>query len=218
MANKIIPSMILCPMILWMPLAKAEEPKTPAKVTKLFDGKSLAGWKVLEELSFEKHGKVEVQAGELILNAGQVGTGIVWKEKPPRENYELTLQARRREGSDFFCGMTFPVGQEYCTLVLGGWGGSVTGLSNIDDASAVENETTGYVPFKQNQWYAIRLLVTKEKIAAWVDKEEIVSILRKDRRFAVWWEQEPARPLGIVTWQTTAGFKDIELRALPAGH
>ncbi|MDX1946767.1 MAG: DUF1080 domain-containing protein [Pirellulaceae bacterium] len=184
--------------------------------TKLFDGRSLAGWKLLDKFSFEKHGPVKVVDGELILAAGAPGTGIVWQGKPPRDNYELSLLARRRAGDDFFCGLTFPVGDEHCTLVLGGWGGSVTGLSNIDDASAVENETTGSVTFQQNQWYTIRLRVTPEKITAWVDKEEIVALSRKDRKFAVWWEQEPARPLGIVTWETEAGFKDLRLRTFGA--
>jgi acetyl esterase/lipase len=190
-------------------------PKTPDPTrTTLFDGKSLAGWKVLEELAFEKHGKVEVRDGELVLGAGNFGTGIVWKGPMPRDEYELTLQARRREGSDFFCGLTFPVGEGYCTLILGGWGGSVTGLSNIDGFAAVENETTGHVPFKNGQWYAIRLRVTKAKIEAWVDKEQIVDLKRDGQKFAVWWEQEPARPLGIATWETAAGFKDIQLVSL----
>ena len=37
-------------------------------------------------------------------------------------DYELRLEAKRVEGGDFFCGLTFPVGKEYCTLILGGWG------------------------------------------------------------------------------------------------
>ena len=54
----------------------------------------------------------------------------------PREDYEVSLEARRLEGTDFFCGLTFPVGKEPCTLIIGGWGGTTVGLSNVDDYSA----------------------------------------------------------------------------------
>jgi hypothetical protein len=184
------------------------------KPQSLFDGRTLAGWRVLDEDWFKKHGPVAVTDGEIVLAAGEPGTGIVWKGRPPRENYELTLKARRREGDDFFCGLTFPVGEEYCTLILGGWGGSATGLSNIDGSAAIENETTGHFEFKRDQWYQIRLRVTKARIRAWVDKEELVDLAREGHRFSIWWEQEPARPLGIVSWQTKTGLKEIKLRVL----
>jgi hypothetical protein len=207
--------------------AAGEEPPAPAPVAappavdlstekplELFDGRTLAGWRVLDEDWFKKHGPVAVADGEIVLAAGEPGTGVVWKGKPPRENYELTLKARRREGDDFFCGLTFPVGDEYCTLILGGWGGSATGLSNVDGSAAIENETTGHFEFKPDRWYQIRLRVTRKQIQAWVDKEELINLAREGRRFSIWWEQEPARPLGIVSWQTRAGLKEIQLRKL----
>jgi hypothetical protein len=207
-------------------VAAGEEPATaPAaappevdlsteKPQDLFDGQTLAGWRVLDEDWFKKHGPVAVANGEIVLAAGEPGTGIAWKGKPPRENYELTLKARRREGDDFFCGLTFPVGEEYCTLILGGWGGSATGLSNVDGSAAIENETTGHFEFKPDQWYQVRLRVTKKRIQAWVDKEELIDLAREGHRFSIWWEQEPARPLGIVSWQTKAGLNEIKLRKL----
>ena len=33
-------------------------------------------------------------------------------------------------------------------------------------------------------------------------------------KFDIWWEQEPARPLGITTWNTTAAIKKFEVRKL----
>lgn len=183
-------------------------------VQSLFNGRNLDGWRVVDQFSFEKHGQVVVRDGEVILSAGQPATGIAWKGKLPTDNYELTLEARRIEGDDFFCGLTFPVGKEFCTLILGGWGGKATGLSNVDDASAIENDTTSSIDFEQGRWYKVRLKVTPNKIEAWVDKEHIVDQKRADHRFSVWWEQEPARPLGLVSWNTTAGFKNVQLRSL----
>ena len=84
-----------------------------------------------------------------------------------RIEYEVTLETRRIDGFDFFCGMTFPVEKSHCSLVLGGWGGSLTGLSSLDGFDASENETTGSMAFKEGKWYKIRLRVTPEKIEAW---------------------------------------------------
>ena len=102
--------------------------------------------------------------------------------------------------------------------VVGGWGGSATGLSNVDGSAAIENETTGHFEFKPDQWYQVRLRVTKKQIQAWVDKEELIDLAREGHRFSIWWEQEPARPLGIATWQTKAGLKEIRLRPKIGEH
>ncbi len=180
----------------------------------MFNGHNLNGWRVLEKYDFEQHGAVQVADGEIILNAGSPATGIAWGGAPPRMNYELTLEARRLSGNDFFCGLTFPVGPDYLSLILGGWGGGVTGLSNLDGNSAVENETTGYQEFQDHRWYAIRLRVTPGRVAVWLDGESIIDVATADRRLSIWWEQEPVRPLGIASWYTKSALRNIRLRRL----
>ena len=192
----------------------AEPPQAAGQNSELFNGKDLSGWKVADKFWFDKHGKVEVSDGKIILGTGQPGTGIAFQGKLPADEYELSLEACRLDGDDFFCGLTFPVGESFCTLILGGWGGTVTGLSNIDDAAAVENDTTGSVDFQKDRWYAVRLRVSKDRIQAWVDKEMLVDVPRKDHRFSVWWEQEPMRPLGIATWNTKGALRKIHLKRL----
>ncbi len=194
--------------------AKAAKGDAVVKDGKIFNGKDLAGWRVVDQVDFEKHGKVEVVEGEIILGKGSPATGIAYTGKLPRINYEVSLDARRIEGSDFFCGMTVPVGKSYVTLILGGWGGGVTGLSNLDGFSADENETSGYTEFKQNQWYHVRLRVTEKKIEAWLDDEQIVDVDTPNHKFSIWWEQEPVRPLGIASWRTKAGLRNIQLKLL----
>ncbi len=198
--------------------AVADEPKVAKQPQdgSLFNGKNLEGWKIITKYDFEKHGKVTVNKGEIILEKGRPATGISYQKKMPRINYEVSLDAKRIEGEDFFCGLTFPVGKSYCSLIIGGWGGGVTGLSNIDNMSAVENETTGYVEFKKNQWYHIRLRVTDKNITAWVDKEEILGVDTKDRKLSIWWEQEPVRPFGIATWHTKAALRNLKLTPILA--
>ncbi len=196
------------------PSLKGDPQVRPAADGSLFNGKDLTGWHAPQTQDFQHQKAVTVEDGALVLAMGQPASGVVWKGQPPRENYEISLEARRLEGNDFFCGLTFPVGDSYCTFIVGGWGGGTTGLSNLDGYSAVENETTGYSEFQQGRWYRIRVRVTKETVSAAIDDEELFNVTRKDRKFSVWWEQEPMRPLGIAAWRTKAAVRNIRLTSL----
>ena len=139
----------------------------------LFDGKTLGQWKVTD---FGGQGDVYVKDGAISMEMGSYTTGITWTGPVVRMDYEIALEAMRVEGNDFFCALTFPVADKPCTLVLGGWGGTVCGLSNIDYYDASENETTRIVGFDNGQWYAVKLRVRPDRIQAWLDGEELVDI------------------------------------------
>ena len=203
--------------------AESEADGTKLAVTKknsdeipLFDGKSTKGWRVIDTFDFKDHGKVEVKDQVIILGKGQPATGISWKGDIPRSNYEFTWKAKRIEGGDFFCGLTFPVKKEFCTLILGGWGGQIVGLSNIDGFSAIENETTQVIDFKKDQWYQLQLTVLDDRITVIIDDKKIIDVETRDRKFSIWWEQEPVTPLGIVTWRTAGAIKDLRLKRVKA--
>ena len=119
----------------------------------------------------------------------------------------------RTDGSDFFCGMTFPVGDKYCTFIVGGWGGGTTGLSNVDDFNAGENETTGFTEFKNDQWYTIRLRVTDEKIQAWIDKRQVVDLQREGKSLTSVGARAAAA-FGIGNWHTSSQLRAITLTRL----
>jgi len=181
------------------------------KSISLFDGKSLAGWKAPK---FGADGKVWVQDGQLHVGIGDGITGATWTGPVLREDYELSLEARRVEGGDFFCGLTFPVGKEHATLILGGWGGELVGLSSIDGYDASENATTTTFPFKNDKWYEVRVKVTKAGVQCFLDDKEIVNVEREGRKFSVRWEVEDCIPLGIATWKTHGAVRNICLRKL----
>jgi hypothetical protein len=182
--------------------------------TSLFDGKSLGKWEVLDQFDFKRHGKVEATGGCLVLGAGQSGTGVRWTSTFPKTEYELALEAKRVEGGDFFCGLTFPVGDKALTLIMGGWGGSLVGLSCIDGEYAVENETNTSIQFEQDRWYHIRVRVTKTKITVWIDDKETVKFDPEGRKLNVSWEMEPCQPLGIATWLTAGSTRNIQYREI----
>lgn len=190
------------------------------RAEELFDGKSLAGWM---PSGFEAEGEVKVQSpfkdgeGAIVIERGTTLSGITWTKggSLPRANYELTLEAMRLEGSDFFCGLTFPVGKSACSFIVGGWSGMVVGISSIDDQDASENETTAGKEFVDNRWYRIRVRVTEEKIQAWIDGEQFADVAWKDRKISLRpGEIQKSLPLGIATYMTKAAVRDIRLRRL----
>src|ERR1700722_13964758 len=135
----------------FLPWASADEPQKPAaKKDKdewkvLFDGKTLANWK---SSNFGGEGDVRVKEGAIVMEPGNDMTGITFQGKDfPRMDYEVVIEGKRAKGNDFFCTTTFPVGDAYCSLVAGGWGGAVVGISQIDSLDAVENETTQVMEF-----------------------------------------------------------------------
>jgi hypothetical protein len=178
----------------------------------LFDGKTLTNW---APTKFGGEGAVKVDNGQIILETGKSLTGITWAGgELPKTNYEIALQAMRVEGHDFFAGVTFPVGDSFCSLILGGWGGSVVGLSSINFMDASENETSQSREFENGRWYNVRIRVTPEKIQAWLDDRQIIDQDIRDNRITVRMEVEPSEPLGVATWKTKGALKDIRLRRL----
>ena len=174
----------------------------------LFDGKTLLGWR---EAQFAASGKVKVEEGKLVLGMGYM-TGVVLTNEIPRNNYEVNLEAMRVEGGDFFCGLTFPVGKDPCTLIVGGWGGGLVGLSCLDYMDASSNETTQMRKFENGRWYKIRLRVVPGKIQAWIDNEQVIDVATADRKISIRAECEPCLPFGIATWSTAAALRNITLR------
>jgi hypothetical protein len=196
-----------------IPSASAVRAQTAGDVWQpLFDGKSLTNW---QSTKFGGEGDVKVENGQIILEAGKTLTGITWSGgELPKTNYEIAMQGMRVAGHDFFAGITFPVGESFCSLILGGWGGSVVGLSSINFLDASENETSQSMEFENGRWYTVRIRVTPEKIQAWLDDRQIIDQALKDNKISVRIEVEPSKPLGIATWKTTGALRDIKLRRL----
>jgi len=190
------------------PKTDKSEVLTEVDSSYLFDGKTLNGWEIT---NFGPQGPVEVSGGKIILGIGDGCTGITWEKNFPVTNYEISLEAMRVAGNDFFCGMTFPVGKDPCTLIVGGWGGTVGGLSSINGMDASENETTKLRQFEKNRWYKIRLQVTVKEIKAWINDENIVYFTIGNKKLSIRPEVELSKPFGIASWNTTAALRNIRI-------
>jgi len=212
------------------PVASAEEKITlPAGVAQpsapfegegwqaMSDGRTLAGWR---ETPFAGHGEARCQDGVMILGMGDPFTGLNWTNDFPKMNYEVALDAMRVMGSDFFCGLTVPVGDTFCSLIVGGWGGSLLGISSIEGMDASENQTTKFTSFQTGRWYRIRLRVTEKRIEGWIDKEKLVDVVTTDKRISLRpGDIELSKPFGVASWQTMSALREIKFRRVsgPAG-
>jgi hypothetical protein len=179
----------------------------------LFDGTSLGKWR---PTGFGGEGEVVVEDGAIRIGMGADLSGITWSGEVPRQGYEISLDAQRADGNDFFCGLTFPVGEDPCSFIVGGWGGGVVGLSSIDGEDAAHNATTSFKEFKTGRWYAIRVRVSPERIVCFIDDAQVVDQPLKDRKLSIRDEVSSSKPLGIATYATTALLKNIRWRPLPA--
>ena len=196
------------------PPTKAADP--PAKDDKgwkdLFDGKSLDGWKAAD---YYGAGKVHVEDGAVVMDKGKIMTGAVYTRGDfPKTDYELTLEGKKIDGEDFFCTTTFPVGDSFCSFVVGGWSGRVVGLSSLDGADASSNETRQDKDFKEGRWYKIRVRVSPKRIEAWIDGEKLADVDTTDRKISIRVECNACKPLGIATYETTGAVRNVRVRAL----
>ena len=179
---------------------------------KLFDGKTLEGWKSSD---FFGAGKVQAKDGVIRLEQGKHMTGVTYGRADfPKTDYEVTLEAKKLAGNDFFCTTTFPVGDSFCSLVVGGWGGTAVGLSSIDSEDASVNETRTDKEFKADQWYRVRIRVSRKRIEAWIDAEKVVDLDTTDRRISIRVECTASKPFGIATYETAGAIRDLRVRPL----
>jgi hypothetical protein len=184
-----------------------------AETIQLFNGKDLAGWKVAE---FQDAGKVEVLPdGVISCQAGKPLSGIAYTNPVPTMSYELKLEAMRAEGSDFFIALTLPIEDSFCTVIIGGWGGMVCGISCINYMSAVDNQYVRGLTLENNQWYTLRVRVMPNVMQVFLDDKlyharveyEKASIfsLRSGS------DLEKTKPLSLASYDTHAKWRNFTL-------
>lgn len=179
--------------------------------TELFDGRTLSAFTVTD---FGGQGTVEVRDGRLHLGFGSPLTGVTWSGPLPQGDYELEVVGAREDGSDFFCGLTFPVGDDHLTLVLGGWGGSLCGLSSLDGNDAAHNDTRTLRSFAAGRDYTAHIVVTSAAIQVTLDGEPLCRVTRGEHRFGLRPEVSLSRPLGLASFATASSFTHLRWRSL----
>lgn len=183
----------------------------PAAPRSLFDGKTLGQW---ASVNFGGEGTVSVVDGAIRLERGNDLTGIVWKGDLPRVPFRIAMEARRMDGTDFFCAVTVPTLSSHCSFVVGGWGGGVVGFSSLDGLDASENETSRGMRFEDKRWYRVAVEVSADRLAGLIDGDVVAEASLQGREVDVRVEMLPCRPLGVASWRTTSDIRAITVEEL----
>ena len=184
-----------------------------------------AGWREVRlaqgqgflPVAFGGDGEVRPTGNGLMLDVGSPLTGVVFHEAPPAADYEVRCVARKVFGNDFFCGLTFPVPQGSLTLVLGGWGGAVCGLSCLDGEDAAANETRTLKAFAPGRAYEILVRVRRDRVEVAVDGQALLSAALAGRRASLRPEVELCGPYGFCCYATRTELLSVGWRALADG-
>jgi hypothetical protein len=165
------------------------------------------------------------KAGVLVLGAGEPFSAVRYEGKAdilPRDGYEISWDAMRVDGSDFFSALVFPVGpktkegKDKCvSFVAGGWGGMVLGISAINHQYASENESTRSYEFVNGRWYRFTLQVTPEVIRCLIDGKEQFKVDVRDKQLSMHVSEiQTCEPLGFSSYQTTGAIRNLQIRKL----
>lgn len=165
------------------------------------------------ETAFGGEGLAEIGESALTLAQGVPLSGVTYTGTPPKPPYTLEVEFTKLLGNDFPCAVTFPVAGSHLSLVLGGWGGTVCGLSSLDGLDAARNATRFVRAFPVGQRTSVRLEVEPTAVRAWVDGERVVEVDLVGRWVAVREELLPSRPLGLAAFATAVEFHAVRWRA-----
>ena len=178
----------------------------------LFDGKSLDGWR---ETPFTGKGKVSVEDGAIVLDAGGPMTGITWTRDVPRTNYEIRFEGRRIRGGDFFASLTFPVGIPIAPGLRAAGAAISWACRASMDGTPRTTKRGPYFNFDNGRWYTLRLRVTEDRITAWIDNNQIINVEIAGRTIGL--RPGPTKlciPLGFMSYNTAGAVRRIEYRPI----
>lgn len=208
-----MPSILALIICLGAVAADEPPPKGP-EVRPLFDGATLEGWEKTDYYKSQTL-KISVADGAIVLPIGESLSGVTTTRKDlPTTDYELSYEAMRTEGNDFFAAATFPVRDGFLTFLNGGWGGNITGLSCLDGADASENETTTGFTYKDKTWYRFRIRVTADAVRCWIDDKEIVKVDVRNRELSTRIQVRASEPMGFSAWDSAGLVRKIAIRPL----
>lgn len=190
----------------------------PLRKWELLSGEHATGWRAA---GIPDEGEATVRDGEAILESGGPMTGLRFENWAaaglPVRDYSITCEAMRVEGGDFFCAITFPVrGIDTCaTLIVGGWGGGLVGISSIDGADAANNATRSEQRFENGQWYRLKLEVREESLKGWIDDRLVINTSIQGRTISLRPGYiEKCAPFGLASFGTTGRVRNLVVEEL----
>jgi acyl dehydratase len=162
-----------------------------------------------QETEFGGEGLASIERNRILLEPGVPLAGVTWTGAPPVPPYALEVEFTKRFGNDFPCALTFPVAGAHLSLVLGGWGGTVCGLSSLDGLDASRNETRFLRSFPPGARTHVRVEVSEDAVRVALDGVELVRVEVAGRTLGLRAEVLASRPLGIAAFATAVEVHSI---------
>ena len=183
---------------------------------KLLSDEFAPAWKAS---GMPEEGKAWIQDGEISLQPGQPMTGVrfeAWKSAGlPLTRYAIEYEAMRVTGNDFFGTVTFPVNDSHVSLIVGGWGGTLVGISSIDDMDASENTTRGNAYFENNRWHKVRIEVRDDELKAWINGKLFVNTSTKGHNLGLRaGDIKNCAPFGFASYATQSRIRNVRIHRL----
>ncbi|MDG1048934.1 MAG: hypothetical protein P8R46_01880 [Planctomycetota bacterium] len=197
--------------------ASEGEPAPPPQGSEwevLFDGGDLSQWKAG---IFGEDPEFELVEDGVVIPQGVPLAGLTYQGTAPSPPFEAEFEVTKEYGADFFFAVTFPVRGEHLTLVLGGWGGVVCGLSCIDGEDASGNATRTIKNFPDGSRYRVRLAVTDERVRVDLDGERLLDADLRGRKLELRPEVDPSVPFGVASFATQTILHRVRARQLEPG-
>lgn len=169
-----------------------------------------------ESVSLGGEGEVEFDEQGVLMRFGSPLTGVRWLGDALPDSYEVEVRAARIDGNDFFCGLNLPIGTDSATVVLGGWGGALCGLSCIDGMDASMNATRSFQDFSRGEVHVLRVRVDPQEVYAEVDGAELFRHTRGEGVLSLRAEVQPVGSFGVTCFQTTARIESVRWRPITA--
>jgi len=145
---------------------------------------------------------VAIEPTGVRLEPGAPLSGVTFTGPLPTPPYTLAVEFTKRYGSDFPLAVTFPVAGSHLSLVLGGWGGTVCGLSSLDGLDAARNATRFVHAFPAGVRTVVELDVEAERVAVRLDGVQVLDASLAGHAVGVRAELEPCKPLGLAAFAT----------------
>jgi hypothetical protein len=193
-------------------------PEVKLKQWALMEGALVGAW---QQAGIPEEGPIAVKDGNLEIGIGAPMTGAkftAWDQAGmPGTGYSIRYETMRVEGRDIFGMCTFPVSshEAHATFVIGGWGGTVTGLSSLDFLDASENATRAEQAFQNGVWYAVRIEVRPEDIRVWINDRPVVNASIKGKKVSLRpGDIDHCLPFGFATWGTKAKVRRVVIERL----
>ena len=178
----------------------------------LFDPSLLGDW---ETGVFGNPDEFDTTDEGVVIPQTSTIAGMTYRGTAPTTPYVMHVDVTKRYGDDFFLGLTFPVRDSHLTLVLGGWGGGVSGLSCIDGKDASDNATRHVEYFPNGKRQMVVLDVTDTRVVARLDGRVLVDADLTGKELGLRTEVLASRPVGVATFATCSLIHSITVDERP---